>query len=81
VPVSLSQAIADAKGALVRFTAIGMDRAYTGAPAEATRDEGEATYERLVEMIVTEVREHLGGSTGPARAADVVPRHKEEKQR
>jgi creatinine amidohydrolase len=81
VPVSLSQAIADAKGAAVRFHAIGMDRAYTGAPAEATRDEGEATYDRLVEMIVTEVREHMGGTTGPGAGADVVPRHKEEKQR
>jgi creatinine amidohydrolase len=65
----------------VRFHAIGMDRAYTGAPAEATRDEGEATYDRLVEMIVTEVREHMGGTTGPGAGADVVPRHKEEKQR
>jgi creatinine amidohydrolase len=81
LPVSLSKAIADAKGAPVRFSAIGMDRAYTGAPAEATGDEGEATYDRLVEMIVTEVREHMGASTGPATAVDVVPRHKEEKQR
>ena len=41
-----------------RFRDIGMDRAYTGAPAEATREEGDALYERLVEMIVGEVTGH-----------------------
>jgi creatinine amidohydrolase len=55
LPISLAQAIRDAKGARVRFSAIGMDRAYTGAPAAASREEGEATYARLVEMIVSEV--------------------------
>jgi creatinine amidohydrolase len=59
VPISLSQAIAAANGGAVRFADIGMNRAYTGAPADATSEEGEATYERLVEMIVTEVTEHL----------------------
>lgn len=63
LPISLSQAIAAAKGAAVRFTDIGMHRAYTGAPAEATAGEGEATYAHLVEMIVTEVTEVL--SAGP----------------
>jgi creatinine amidohydrolase len=58
LPISLAQAIRDAQrggGARVRFASIGMDRAYTGAPAAASREEGEATYARLVEMIVTEV--------------------------
>jgi len=41
------------------FHAIGMDRAYTGAPAEATRAEGEALYARLAEMIAVEVLESL----------------------
>jgi creatinine amidohydrolase len=56
VGVSLSDAIRAGKG---RFRDIGMDRAYTGAPAEATREEGETLYARLVEMIVTEVIEAL----------------------
>ncbi|HTQ44352.1 MAG TPA: creatininase family protein [Polyangiaceae bacterium] len=54
--VSLSDAIRAGKG---RFRDIGMDRAYTGAPADATREEGEDLYARLVEMIVTEVTEAL----------------------
>jgi creatinine amidohydrolase len=41
------------------FRAIGMDRAYTGAPSEATREEGETLYERLAEMIRVEVLESL----------------------
>jgi len=56
VGVSLAEAI---KGGKNRFRDIGMDRAYTGAPAEATRDEGESTYARLVEMIVAEVAEGI----------------------
>ena len=56
VGVSLSDAIRAGKG---RFRDIGMDRAYTGAPADATREEGEDLYARLVEMIVTEVTEAL----------------------
>jgi creatinine amidohydrolase len=64
LPISLSQAIAAAQGNAVRFVDIGMDRAYTGAPAEATAGEGDATYARLTEMIVTEVTEHLGANPG-----------------
>jgi creatinine amidohydrolase len=55
--VSLSDEIK--KGGSVTFHGIGMARAYTGAPAEATREEGDKTYARLVEMIVTEVTEKL----------------------
>ena len=58
VGVSLSEAI---KGGRNRFRDIGMDRAYTGAPAEATREEGEASFGSLVQMVVTEVMEALGG--------------------
>jgi len=78
LPISLSQAVAAAKGAPVRFADIGMTRAYTGSPAEATRAEGEATYQRLVEMIVTEVMEHMHAAGGPTKAA-APP--KEEKPR
>jgi creatinine amidohydrolase len=54
--LSLSEAIRAGKAT---FAEIGMERAYTGAPREATRDEGEALYERLVTMVVTEIREAL----------------------
>ena len=36
-----------------------MERAYTGAPREATREEGEQLYDKLVAMVVTEIREAL----------------------
>ena len=34
------------------FVAMGMDRAYCGAPAEATAEEGRATFEILTDMLV-----------------------------
>jgi creatinine amidohydrolase len=39
------------------FMAMGMDRAYCGAPAEATVEEGEQTFETLADMLVELVRE------------------------
>ena len=54
--LSLSDAIRAGKAT---FVEIGMDRAYTGAPAEATREEGEELYARLVTMVVTEITEGL----------------------
>jgi creatinine amidohydrolase len=54
---SLSEAIREGKAT---FREIGMTRAYTGAPAEATPEEGEDLYARLTTMVVTEVREALG---------------------
>jgi creatinine amidohydrolase len=39
------------------FVAMGMDRAYSGAPAEATAEEGEATFETLTELVIRLVRE------------------------
>lgn len=54
--LSLSDAIRDGKAT---FAEIGMDRAYTGAPREATREEGEALYQKLVTMVVTEITEGL----------------------
>ena len=56
VGLSLSEAI---KAGKTTFREIGMDRAYTGAPSEATREEGEELYARLVTMVVTEVVEGL----------------------
>lgn len=56
VGLSLSEAI---KAGKATFQEIGMTRAYTGAPREATKEEGEALYEKLVTMVVTEIRESL----------------------
>jgi creatinine amidohydrolase len=38
------------------FVAMGMERAYCGAPAEATAEEGRATFEALTDMLVELVR-------------------------
>lgn len=54
--VSLAAAIKEGKST---FAEIGMPRAYTGAPREASREEGEEMLERLVTMVVTEIKEAL----------------------
>jgi creatinine amidohydrolase len=36
---------------------MGMDHAYAGAPAEATAEEGEQTFEALADMLVELIRE------------------------
>lgn len=54
--LSLSEAIRSGKAT---FAEIGMERAYTGAPREATAEEGEELYDKLVTMVVTEVSEAL----------------------
>jgi creatinine amidohydrolase len=56
IDLSLSEAIRAGKAT---FREIGMTRAYTGAPAEATRREGEDLLARLTTMVVTEIREAL----------------------
>lgn len=56
VKISLSDAIRSGK---TSFREIGLERAYCGAPAEASRQEGEELYQKLVNMIVTEVMEGL----------------------
>jgi len=45
------------------FRELGMDQAYTGAPAEATEEEGDDMLDRLATMIVSEVREGLAAAT------------------
>lgn len=57
--VSLAVAIKEGKST---FAEIGLPRAYTGAPKEATRDEGDALYAKLVTMVVTEIEEGLAAS-------------------
>src|SRR5262249_1954576 len=54
--VSLSREIKAGKS---RFREMGMDRAYSGAPAEATEKEGEELFDRLTEMVVGEVTEGI----------------------
>lgn len=53
---SLADAIRAGKD---RFADIGMTDAYTGAPSEASAEEGQALYDKHVVMIATEVREAL----------------------
>ncbi len=62
IDVSLSDGI---RAGRTTFRAMGLDRAYTGAPGEATREEGETLYARLAEMITTEVLEALALSPSP----------------
>lgn len=64
--LSLSEAIRSGKAT---FAEIGMERAYTGAPRDATREEGEELYEKLVTMVVTEIREGLALLASPPAPA------------
>lgn len=59
IATSLSEGI---KAGKTTFREMGLDEAYTGAPAEATREEGDALYEKLAEMIATEISEALDAS-------------------
>jgi creatinine amidohydrolase len=63
VAVSLSDGIKAGKRS---FRAMGIDRAYTGAPRAATADEGRELLDKLATMIATEVTEGLA-RRGPAR--------------
>ena len=56
VPISLSDGIRQDKHG---FLEMGMTRAYSGAPAEATSSEGDEQLDLLAQMIVTEVTEAL----------------------
>ncbi len=54
IETSLSDGI---KAGKATFAEMGLDRAYTGAPAEASAGEGAELYEKLAEMVATEVSE------------------------
>jgi creatinine amidohydrolase len=69
VDVSLSAAIREGKR---DFVSMGLTMAYAGEPREASSSAGDALYERLVEMIVSECLEALG--LAPMPAADATPR-------
>jgi creatinine amidohydrolase len=53
VKVDMAKAISDG---LHSFAAMGMDRGYCGAPAEATADEGEQTLATLSDLVVEVAR-------------------------
>lgn len=57
VPISLSDKLG--KG-ISDFAEMGLSRAYAGAPARATAEEGARLLDLLATMIATEVRESLG---------------------
>jgi creatinine amidohydrolase len=61
VPVNLAAEIADGKK---DFAEMGLTRAYCGAPAEATADEGEQTFETLTDMLVKQLRALVHGTGG-----------------
>jgi creatinine amidohydrolase len=61
VPVNLAAAIADG---FAEFTAMGLDRAYCGSPAEATAEEGEEVFDLLAGMLVELARELVRGTGG-----------------
>lgn len=54
--ISLSEAIKSGKAT---FAEIGMAQAYTGTPSDASPEEGNELYGRLVTMVVTEISEGL----------------------
>lgn len=54
VPVDMPALMADGAD---DFLAMGMDRGYCGAPAEATAAEGEATFDTLTDLVAEAIRE------------------------
>lgn len=62
VPISLSDGIRAGKHG---FAEMGMDRAYAGAPAESSAEEGEALFAALATMIAAEVTEALALGANP----------------
>lgn len=60
-PASLSRAIRAGKAT---FEEAGVDEAYCGDPAAATREEGERTVEVLARIVVEAVAEGLSGKVG-----------------
>ena len=53
-PIDMPAAI---RAGQTSFLAMGMEQAYAGAPAEATPEEGEQTFEVLADMLVELIRE------------------------
>lgn len=56
------------------FRELGMSKAYCGAPAEATAEEGEATFAVLANLLVEAIRDLLRGKGGRDRPSRSLPR-------
>jgi creatinine amidohydrolase len=65
VPVSLPKVIA---AGMKDFRDMGLTQAYCGAPAEATAEEGEASYDTLAEMTIELIRALVSGTGGRDRS-------------
>ncbi len=61
VGVSLPKVIA---AGMKDFRDMGLAQAYCGAPAEATAEEGEATYDKLAELTIELIRALVSGTGG-----------------
>jgi creatinine amidohydrolase len=60
LPDNDANLLARLKGGAKDFLEAGMGEAYAGAPARATREEGERSYQQLTEIVLTVVGELLG---------------------
>jgi creatinine amidohydrolase len=65
VGVNLPEVIA---AGMKDFREMGLAEAYCGAPAEATVEEGEATYDTLTEMTIELIRALVAGTGGRDRS-------------
>ena len=65
VPVNLPKAIA---AGMKDFREMGLAEAYCGSPADATAEEGEATYEILVELTIDAMRALVARTGGRDRS-------------
>jgi creatinine amidohydrolase len=65
-PVDVDLVAAIGQG-LEEFRAMGLTRAYNGAPAEATAEEGREVFEVLTDMLVQAMRDLVAGTGGRDR--------------
>jgi creatinine amidohydrolase len=64
VSISLSEGI---QAGQASFRAMGIERAYTGSPREASAEEGSELLDRLAAMIAAEVEEGLAARMEASR--------------
>jgi creatinine amidohydrolase len=65
VPVNLAKVISEG---MKDFREMGLGQAYCGSPAEATAEEGEESYEILVDMTIEQIRALVSGTGGRDRS-------------
>jgi creatinine amidohydrolase len=61
VPISLSDKL---KSGVTDFAEMGLSRAYSGSPADASAGHGDEQLARLATMVATEIREALARDAG-----------------